>query len=259
MIKVATLNVNGIRSCLKKGLDDWVKGCGPDILCLQEVRARPEDIGEWADGPHGMHAHWRPASKPGYSGVALLSKRKPDRVEGEFGDPLFDDEGRWLRADFGPLSVVSIYLPSGSSGEERQKAKFKAMDLLFERLKSLRRSRREFIVAGDVNIAHTEKDIKNWKGNLKNSGFLPEERSWLTDVFDGLGWIDVFRRLDQEDGRYTWWSMRSGARKRNVGWRIDYQIATPGIAKRAARARIDAEPIISDHAPLVIDYRHPKA
>ena len=254
-MKIATLNVNGIRASLKKGLDDWVSKRKPDVLCLQEVRAKPEDIGKWAEGPSGMEAHWHPAIKPGYAGVALLSRTKPDKIDRKFGNPLFDDEGRWIRADYGNLSVVSVYLPSGSSSDERQQIKFKCMDLLAKKMKSLRKTKRKFILAGDINIAHTEKDIKNWKGNLKNSGFLPEERQWLTDLFGKQGWVDVFRKLDSSDGRYTWWSQRAGARARDVGWRIDYHIATKDVAQVAKSAAIDKDPVISDHAPVVIDYK----
>ena len=254
-MKIATLNANGIRASLKKGLDDWIKTRKPDILCLQEVRAMPADLGKWSEGPDGWHAYWHPAQKPGYAGVAMLTKKKPDKVDKVFGDPRFDDEGRWLRADFGNVSVVSVYLPSGSSSPERQQIKFQCMDLLYEKMRKLAKSKRQFVLAGDINIAHTEKDIKNWKGNLKNSGFLPEERQWLTDIFDKLGWVDVFRSLDQSDGRYSWWSQRAGARARDVGWRIDYHLATPTLAKSAKAARIDKDPVISDHAPVVIDYK----
>ena len=254
MLRVATLNVNGIRASLRKGLDAWIQQCNPDFLCLQEIRARPTDLGTWQSGPAGWHTFWHPAQRPGYAGVALLTKHKPTRVTTVFGEPHFDHEGRWLRADFGDLVIISLYLPSGSSSNKRQQIKFACLDLLYQQLRNLRKSGKEFIIAGDINIAHTKLDIKNWKGNLNNSGFLPEERRWFDDICYKLGWVDVFRLLDDSAGRYTWWSQRGGARTRNVGWRIDYQLATPTIAATARAARIDMNPVLSDHAPVVIDY-----
>jgi exodeoxyribonuclease III len=184
----------------------------------------------------------------------MYCRRPPDAVSTGFGSREFDPEGRLLRADFGELSVVSMYLPSGSSSEERQQAKFRFMREYMPVLERLAGSGREFILCGDWNIAHREIDLKNWRSNRKNSGFLPEERAWLTAVFEKAGWVDVFRRLDPRPEQYTWWSNRGQAWAKNVGWRIDYQIATPGIAAKAVKASIYKARRFSDHAPLTIDY-----
>ncbi len=254
MIKVATLNCNGVRAALRKGLEAWIRRRQPDILCLQEIRATPAALGDWANGPDNWHAYWQPAVKPGYAGVALLSAKPADTINAKFGHPLFDQEGRWLEARFGDLTVISLYLPSGTSGAKRQQIKYQCMDLLRQRLKELQKADRKVIVAGDINIAHTKKDIKNWKNNLRNSGFLPQERAWMDKLVNSGAWIDVFRQLDQGEDLYTWWTQRGNCRQRNVGWRIDYQLATAVVADTALRAAIDKDPILSDHAPVVIDY-----
>jgi len=206
--------------------------------------------------PAGYHGHFHYAEKKGYSGVGLYSRASPAKVATGFGVTEFDAEGRYLRADFGDLSVISLYLPSGSSGEHRQASKFRFLEAFFPLMKRLRKAGREIVLCGDWNIAHREIDLKNWKGNLKNSGFLPEERAWMTRVFDELGWVDVYRRLhpDAAGEGYTWWSNRGQARAKNVGWRIDYQIATPGIAARAKRAAVYRDERFSDHAPLTVEY-----
>jgi len=256
MLRVITLNLNGIRSAAKKGLFTWFARQKADAVCLQELRAQSADMtpAMLACGP--LHGYFHYAEKKGYSGVALYTRHKPDRVIEGLGLREFDAEGRYLRADFGRLSVVSVYLPSGSSGAHRQAMKFKFMDVFYPHLKALRREKREFILCGDWNIAHKEIDLKNWRGNRKNSGFLPEEREWLGKVFDELGWVDVYRRLhpDTTGAAYTWWSNRGQAWAKNVGWRIDYQIATPGIAARAMKTKIYKDQRFSDHAPLTIDY-----
>ena len=205
--------------------------------------------------PHGYHGVFQHAVKKGYSGAGLYTRHKPDEVIVGFDNGEFDAEGRYVEARYGKLSVISVYVPSGSSGEERQQAKFRFMDLFMEHLKDLRHEKgREVVLCGDVNIVHKEIDIKNWKGNQKNSGCLPEERAWLTKLFDEVGYVDVFRTLDQRPEQYTWWSNRGQAYAKNVGWRIDYQIATPGIAATARRASIFKDIKFSDHAPLTIDY-----
>jgi exodeoxyribonuclease-3 len=223
---------------------------------MQELKAQRSDMTDAMLACGRLRSHFHCAEKKGYSGVALYAKREPDRVIEGLGIYEFDAEGRYLRADFGKLSVISVYLPSGSSGAHRQAMKFKFMDVFYPHLKALLREKREFILCGDWNIAHKEIDLKNWRGNRKNSGFLPEERQWLTQVFDELGWVDVYRRLhpDTTGEAYTWWSNRGQAWVKNVGWRIDYQIATPGIAARAVRTKIYKEQRFSDHAPLTIDY-----
>jgi len=255
-MKIITLNLNGIRSAARKGFLEWLPQQRADIICVQELKAQAADMTEELLAPAGYHGHFHYAEKKGYSGVGIYSKPAPDRVSSGFGVEEFDAEGRYLRADFGDLSVISLYLPSGSSGEHRQASKFRFLDAFLPHLKKLRKGGREVVLCGDWNIAHREIDLKNWKGNLKNSGFLPEERAWMTGIFDELGWIDVYRRLhpDATDESYTWWSNRGQARAKNVGWRIDYQIATAGLAERAKDAAIYKDQWFSDHAPLTIRY-----
>jgi exodeoxyribonuclease-3 len=223
---------------------------------MQEVKAHVGDLAPELTRPKGIHAYYHCAEKKGYSGVALFARTRPDRVVEGLGIPEVDREGRFLRADFGKLSVVSLYLPSGSSSEERQKVKFRFMDIFYPHLEKMRAAGREFILCGDWNIAHKEIDLRNWRSNQKNSGFLPEERAWITRVFDELGYVDVFRRIDPRPDRYTWWSNRGQAWANNVGWRIDYHVATPGIAGKAMATSIYTAKRFSDHAPLVIDYDH---
>ncbi len=204
--------------------------------------------------PARLKGYFECGVKKGYSGVAMYCRGEPDAVTTGFGSQEFDQEGRFLRCDFGPLSVVSVYLPSGSSGPARQQAKFRFLGEFMPVLRELAQSGREFILCGDWNIAHQEIDLRNWRSNRKNSGFLPEERAWLTELFERAGWVDVFRRLDPRPHQYTWWSNRGQAWAKNVGWRIDYQIATPGIAAMAVQASIYKRQRFSDHAPLIIDY-----
>jgi len=255
-MKIITLNLNGIRSAARKGFLEWLPRQRADVICVQEIKAQAADMTAELLAPAGYHGHFHYAVKKGYSGVGIYSKTAPDRVVAGFGVAEFDDEGRYLRADFGGLSVISLYLPSGSSGEHRQASKFRFLDAFLPHLRKLRKGGREVVLCGDLNIAHREIDLKNWKGNLKNSGFLPEERAWLTRVFDELDWVDVYRRLHPEatDASYTWWSNRGQARAKNVGWRIDYQIATPGFAGRAESAAIYKDEWFSDHAPLTVRY-----
>ncbi|HEY9398140.1 MAG TPA: exodeoxyribonuclease III [Burkholderiales bacterium] len=256
MLRVITVNLNGIRSAVSKGILEWLVKQRADCVCMQEVRAQQADMSDAILMPNGLHAHFACADRKGYAGVAMYCHREPERFVSGYGSKEFDAEGRFLQADFGPLSIVSLYMPSGSSGEERQAAKFRFMAEFMPHLQRLTDSGREFIVCGDWNIAHKEVDLKNWKSNQKNSGFLPEERAWLSEVFDRHGWVDVYRRLhpDATSEGYTWWSNRGQAYAKNVGWRIDYQIATPGIAAKAMRAEIYKAEKFSDHAPLIIDY-----
>jgi exodeoxyribonuclease-3 len=253
-MRVITLNVNGIRSAASKGFFDWLRRQKADVVCLQEVKAHEDQLDAELLRPAGFHGYFYCAQKKGYSGVALYARAEPDRVLKGFGSKEHDDEGRWLQADFGKLSVVSLYLPSGSAGPHRQESKYRFMQHFLPVLKKLRAGGREFVLCGDWNIAHKEIDLRNWRSNQKNSGFLPEERAWLTQVFDDLGWVDVFRTLNDKPDQYTWWSHRGQAYAKNVGWRIDYQIATPGIAKKAEKERIYKDRKFSDHAPLIIDY-----
>ena len=254
-MRVITLNVNGIRSAGRKGLFRWLRAQKADVICLQEVKAQEADLegGDFALKGYTRHLHV--ATKKGYAGVALYSRRDPLSVVKGFGVKEFDDEGRFLEANFGTLSVISIYLPSGSAGPHRQASKFRFLDKFFHHLKKLRNCGREIILCGDWNIAHQQIDLKNWRSNQKNSGFLPEERDWLTQVFEKVGFVDVFRKLNVKPDQYTWWSNRGQAWAKNVGWRIDYQIATPGIAKTAQRESIYLKKRFSDHAPLTIDYK----
>ena len=253
-MRVITLNVNGIRSAAKKGLYRWLAAQKADLVCLQEVKAQEADLERALFAMKGFKKHLFCAGKKGYSGVALYSRRKPDAVVKGFGVREFDAEGRYLEARFGRLSVISVYLPSGSAGPHRQASKFRFLKVFFQHLEKLKDRDGEIILCGDWNIAHQEIDLKNWRSNQKNSGFLPEERDWLTKVFEQIGFVDVFRRLNAKPGQYTWWSNRGRAWAKNVGWRIDYQIATPGVAKTAEREAIYLRKRFSDHAPLSIYY-----
>jgi exodeoxyribonuclease-3 len=253
-VRVISLNLNGIRSAASKGFLPWLMEQHADIICVQELKAQAADMTADLLGPDAFNGFFHYAEKKGYSGVGLYAKRKPDAVIEGLGIAEFDSEGRYLEVQFGNISVISLYLPSGSSGEERQEVKFRFMAAFLPHLRELRASGREVLLCGDWNIAHKEIDLKNWRGNRKNSGFLPEERAWLTQVFDEVGFVDVFRRLHPELEAYTWWSNRGQAWAKNVGWRIDYQIATPALAQAARAAAIYKEQRFSDHAPLTIDY-----
>ena len=228
----------------------------PDVVCVQETKAQEDQLVVEKHYPDGYRAYFCDAQKKGYSGVAIYSRREPDKVTCGLGDGFedIDAEGRFIQADFGKLSVVSLYLPSGSSGEERQQVKFSFMARFEERLRKMRRQRREFIICGDWNIVHKEIDIKNFKSNQKNSGCLPEERAWLDKLFVPMGYVDAFRVVDPRPEQYTWWSNRGQARAKNVGWRIDYQVITPGLAAAVKRAAIYRDERFSDHAPLTLDY-----
>ena len=258
---VTTFNVNGIRAACRKNFAAWLAQNQPAILCLQEVRAEESEIPREILAPANYYAHFFAAERKGYSGVALLSRQKPDFIQKGFGLPEFaefDGEGRFLEARFGKLSVVSLYLPSGSAGDARQESKMRflnaALPYLKMRLEAAQKSGEFLLFCGDFNIAHNEIDLKNWRGNQKNSGFLPEERAWMSAVLK-LGFVDVYRALyPAETDCYTWWSNRGQARANNVGWRIDYQIATPNLAALAQKSWVEREPRYSDHAPLSVFY-----
>ena len=255
-MKIITVNVNGIRSAEKKGFFNWLRHENPDVVCLQETKAQEDQLHPEDFYPKGYHCFYVDAVKKGYSGVAIYSKQEPDKVTRGLGEGFedMDAEGRYIQVDLGKLSVVSLYLPSGTSGEERQRIKYSFMDRFTETLKSLRRKRREFVICGDWNIAHKNIDLKNWRGNQKNSGFLPEERAWLDEVFGPLGFVDAFRAVNQEEDQYTWWSNRGQAWAKNVGWRIDYQVVTPGLQDKIKSAAIYKDERFSDHAPLIMEY-----
>jgi len=259
MLRITSLNLNGIRSAANKGFYEWLAQRDADIVCLQELKAQACDLTDGIQAPGDLRGWFHCAEKKGYSGVGIYARRKPQRIVEGTGNAEFDAEGRYIRADWEDLSVVSLYLPSGSSSPERQQAKFRFMDVFYPQLAELIAEGREIVLCGDWNIAHREIDLRNWKSNQKNSGFLPEERAWLTRVFEDLGWVDVYRRLYPEHGgeAYTWWSNRGQAWAKNVGWRIDYQIATPGIAARAVAASVYKDARFSDHAPLTVDYDWP--
>ena len=260
-MKIISLNLNGIRSATNKGVQTWLKTQDADVVCMQEIKAQQADMTPEMLNPPGYFGYFHYAEKKGYSGVGIYCKTKPDAViEGLGGSndgvQDIDSEGRYLECQFGNLSVSSLCLPSGSRGGERQAFKFSVMTRFMLHLQALISSGREVIICGDWNIAHKEADLKNYKGNKKNSGFLPEERAWLTTLFDQVGWVDVYRQLhpNTTDESYTWWSNRGQAWAKNVGWRIDYQIATPAIASKAVSAAVYKDERFSDHAPLIIDY-----
>lgn len=257
MFRLVSLNLNGIRSAATKGLVPWAESIGADCMGVQEVKAQAADIAGRFEQVHDLHGHFHFAEKKGYSGVGLYARKTPSDVVVGFGSPEFDAEGRYIEARFDTpkrkLSIISCYFPSGSSGEERQLAKFRFLALMTPYLQKLK-AEREFILVGDVNIAHKEIDLKNWRSNQKNSGFLPEERAWMTHTLDELGLVDVFRTLNPKAEQYTWWSNRGQAWAKNVGWRLDYHLATPALAATALREHIYIEQRFSDHAPLIIDY-----
>ncbi|VVE59863.1 exodeoxyribonuclease III [Pandoraea anapnoica] len=255
-MRIITANLNGVRSASKKGFFEWFGNQDADILCVQEIKAQLPDMTPDFLKPHDYQGYFHYAQKKGYSGAGVYVRREPDDIVIGWNNTEFDAEGRYVEVRYGNLSVISVYIPSGSSGEERQAAKFRFMADFMPHLLALKAEGREVVLCGDVNIAHKEIDIKNWKGNLKNSGFLPEERAWLTQLFDEHGYVDVFRTLDQRPEQYTWWSNRGQAYAKNVGWRIDYQIATPGIAGKAKTTSVFRDIKFSDHAPLIVDYDH---
>jgi exodeoxyribonuclease III len=258
MFRVVSLNANGIRAAARKGLFDWLPSQAADVVCIQETKAQHHQLTDDVFHPAGYHCFYEDAEKKGYSGTAVYTRHKPRRVVRGYGDGEFDCEGRYLEVQLGGINVVSLYLPSGSSHERRQEAKYRCLESFAVHLQKLRRRRAEYIICGDWNIAHREIDLKNWKQNRKNSGFLPEERAWMDEVFGRRGFVDAFRVVEQGSDHYTWWSNRGRAWDNNVGWRIDYQVITPGLTKRVRRAEIYKAERFSDHAPLVIDYDWPR-
>jgi exodeoxyribonuclease-3 len=255
-MRVITANLNGIRSAASKGFFDWMLSQNADYICVQELKAQQADMRDEMLSPNGYVGYFHYAQKKGYSGVGIYSKQPADEVIVGLGIADIDAEGRYLEARFGNLSIVSLYLPSGSSGDDRQQVKFEFLARFYPHLQALVASGREVLVCGDWNIAHQQIDLKNWKSNQKNSGFLPEERAWMTQVLRDLNWVDVYRALYPEAtaDAYTWWSNRGQAWANNVGWRIDYQLATPELAAKARAASVYKDQRFSDHAPLVVDY-----
>ncbi len=253
-MKIITANVNGIRSAAKKGFFEWLVAQEADVVCLQEIRADMDGLLDSIYRPEGYHAYFSISQKKGYSGVGIYSKKKPDNITTSLGWPVADDEGRYIQADFGDLSVSSLYMPSGSSSEIRQEIKMDFLGRYAEILKSIQASGRASIITGDWNIAHTKNDIKNWRSNQKSSGFLPEERAWMDLVLGELNFVDAFRELEQEPDQYTWWSNRRQAWENNVGWRIDYQITTPHFKNKVKSTEIYRGQKFSDHAPFSVVY-----
>lgn len=255
-MRIITCNTNGIRAAARKGFFDWLATQNADVVCIQETKAQVQQLAPEIRQPPGYHSYYHDAERKGYSGVALYSRKAPDQVSSGLGWDICDNEGRWLEAQFGNLSVVSLYLPSGSSSPERQAVKFDFMERLTAPLQALLTSGRDYILCGDWNIAHKEIDLKNWRANQNYSGFLPEERAWLDTLFADNAWVDGFRVINPDPEQYTWWSHRGQAWAKNVGWRIDYQVLTPGLAELVTSAHIYREQRFSDHAPLIMDYRY---
>lgn len=255
-MRIVSANLNGIRSAAKKGFFDWFQSQNIDVLCIQETKAQEDQLSDEIFHPEGYHRYFHDADKKGYSGVAIYTRIEPTKVIKGLGWPDIDAEGRFIELQLDGLSIISLYMHSGSASDERQQIKFDFMQRFGDYLKSLRRKHREYIICGDWNIVHKEIDIKNWKGNQKNSGCLPEERQWLDELLtpEGLGYVDAFRVVNQQPHQYTWWSNRGNARANNVGWRIDYQIITPNLKNTVQAASIYKDEWFSDHAPLTIDY-----
>ncbi len=253
-MKIITLNANGIRSAAKKGFFTWLNLQDADIVCVQETKTQEKVLGDEIFRPSGYHCYYFDAIKPGYSGVGIFCRQKPDKITSGLGWPIADQEGRYIQADFPEFSIASLYMPSGTSGEVRQKIKFDFMEHFLPILQHIIQSKKPFIICGDWNIAHKQIDLKNWRGNQKNSGFLPEERAWIDNLLEKVGFVDAFRIINQEADQYTWWSHRGQAWAKNVGWRIDYQMVTPHFKDRIKSASIYKDQRFSDHAPLIIDY-----
>lgn len=253
-MRIITVNLNGIRSAARKGFFDWVILQEADVICVQETKAQMKQLEGDIYRPADYFYHFVDAEKKGYSGVGLYAKKKPDTIKEGLGWHCPDDEGRYIQADFGDLSIASIYMPSGTSGDHRQAIKFEFLDKFMTLLRGMQQEPRHYIICGDWNIAHKEIDLKNWRSNQKNSGFLPEERAWMDQLFVEVGMVDAFRVMNQEADQYTWWSNFGRAYEKNVGWRIDYQIISPSLKSKVRKVAIYKVQKFSDHAPLIIDY-----
>ena len=255
-MKVISFNANGIRAAARKGFYEWLQSQNADFVCVQETKAQIHQLQiDPIFFPQDYHCDYFDAIKKGYSGVAIYARKKPVRIQKGIGYGYCDDEGRYIQFDYANLSVISLYLPSGTSGDGRQAVKYDFLARFAEHMLELKASGRELIICGDYNIAHKKIDLKNWRGNQKNSGFLPEERAWLDQVFGPMGFIDAFRVHNQQEEQYTWWSNRRQAWEKNVGWRIDYQVITPGLANAVIETSIYRDIKFSDHAPLLIEYQ----
>jgi len=253
-MRIITFNCNGIRAAARKGFFNWLATVDVDIVCLQETKAQVDQLTDPIFHPENFHSYYFDAERKGYAGTALYCRAKPLKITKGLGFEIADSEGRYLQVDFNGLSVASLYLPSGSAGEERQARKFAFMSQYMQHMEMLRKDDREYIICGDWNICHKEIDLKNWKANKKNSGFLPEERQWLDTLYYELGFIDAFRMVNQEADQYSWWSNRGQARAKNVGWRLDYHVISPGLQDKVISAEIYTAQNFSDHAPVILDY-----
>ena len=256
-MRVITFNANGIRAAAKKGFFTWLAQQDADVVSIQETKAQQSQLTDPLFHPVGYHCYYHDAEKKGYSGVALYTRQLPQEIVTGFGEPNLDKEGRYLEARFATINIVSLYLPSGTSGNERQQIKFQFMERFLPHLRELKNRSQEYILCGDWNIAHKPIDLKNWRSNQDHSGFLPEERVWMDNLFGPVGLVDAFRVKNSEAGQYTWWSHRGQAWANNTGWRIDYQIVTPGLTDKIKQVHIYKEQRFSDHAPLIIDYDLP--
>lgn len=255
-MKVITFNANGIRAAAAKGFYEWLSQHEADFICIQETKAQLPQLQPHAMYfPENYHCEYVDAQKKGYSGVAIYAKQKPLQMVKGLGFDYCDNEGRYLQFDYEKYSIISLYMPSGTSGEGRQEVKYDFLARFAEHLLQLKQCGRELIICGDYNIAHKQIDLKNWRTNQKNSGFLPEERAWMDRLFGELGFIDAFRILNQEAEQYTWWSYRNKGWERKVGWRIDYQVITPGLMDKVSQVAIEVEQRFSDHAPVIIEYK----
>ncbi|MFC3908107.1 exodeoxyribonuclease III [Legionella dresdenensis] len=256
-MRVISFNANGIRAAARNGFYDWLLAQDADFVCIQETKAQIAQLLLERElyHPLGYHCEYYDAEKKGYSGVAIYARHKPLRIVKGIGYDYCDNEGRYIQFDYPKLSVISLYLPSGTSGDERQTVKYAFLERFADHLQALKAEGRELIICGDYNIAHKAIDLKNWRGNQKNSGFLPEERAWMDQLFGSMGFVDAFRVVNQQEEQYTWWSYRGRAWEKNVGWRIDYQVITPGLMDSVLSVAIQTEGRWSDHAPLTIDYK----
>ncbi|MDJ0834195.1 MAG: exodeoxyribonuclease III [Gammaproteobacteria bacterium] len=253
-MKIISINTNGIRAAARKDFFAWLPAQNADVICVQETKAQIDQLQDELFHPRGYVTAYYDAQKKGYSGTAIYSRHKPVEIIRGYGESEFDNEGRYLEFRYKNLSVVSLYAPSGSSGDHRQQSKDRFLDSFKLHLQALRRKRREFVICGDWNIAHKQIDLKNWRSNQKNSGFLPYEREWMTEIFDDIGYVDAFREVEPGEDQYTWWSNRGQAWDNNVGWRIDYQVVTPKLKTTVQQASIYKTQRFSDHAPLIMDY-----
>lgn len=253
-MRIITANTNGIRAAARKGFFEWMPKQNADVVCIQETKAQVEQLSDPVFHPEGYYCYYFDAQKKGYSGTAIYSKHKPKAVHTGLGWDPIDSEGRYLQVDFDKVSVISLYMPSGSSSDAAQEKKDLVLTKILTHFKTLRRKRREFVICADWNICHHNIDLKNWRGNKKNSGFLPHERAWLDTLFAEVGYVDSFRVINQQEDQYTWWSNRGQARANNVGWRLDYQVVTPGLKDKITAESIYRGESFSDHAPHTMDY-----